>query len=600
MIEDPIIRLNAALAGRYRIEREIGEGGMATVYLAHDERHNRNVALKVLKAELAAVVGAERFLAEIETTAKLTHPHILPLFDSGEADGFLFCVAPYIEGDTLRDKIDREKQLSIEEALKITEKVASALDHAHKHGVVHRDIKPGNILLSPEGEPTVADFGIALAVAQAGGGRVTETGLSVGTPHYMSPEQATGDRDVDPRTDVYALGCVLYEMLVGEPPYSGTTAQAVLAKILTDPAPAPTNVRLSIPPNVDAAIRKALEKLPADRFTAAQEFARALDDPGFRHGEEAEAELAASAGPWKGLAVAGYALALVSTLALGWSLLRPEPPQPVSRQYLSTEDWSGLGVPFGQLAALAPDGSSMVVPVQLGEGGWQLGLKMRGSTEIAPIPDTEQGMEPTYSPDGQWIAYRVGADILKRPLVGGSSVTLAEDSNPSGTTAFSWLDDGTILYEWEDTGQASPRGILRISEDGGEPLDVVYRPEGLYAPSWVQGLPGSQGALVIGCPGPTTCSGDRAELRIVDLEDLSSEIVLEQVVRAWYTPTGHIVYVRLDGAVFAAPFDLGALQISGSGVPLFDGVRVSGDRADIVLGGDGTLLYVEGSSLGKL
>ena len=181
---DPIIRLNAALEGRYRVEREIGEGGMATVYLAHDERHNRNVALKVLKAELAAVVGAERFLAEIETTAQLTHPHILPLHDSGEADGFLFFVTPFIEGDTLRDKIDREKQLPVEEALEITKRVASALDYAHKQGVVHRDIKPGNILLSTEGEPTVADFGIALAVAQAGGGRVTETGLSVGTPHY--------------------------------------------------------------------------------------------------------------------------------------------------------------------------------------------------------------------------------------------------------------------------------------------------------------------------------------------------------------------------------------------------------------------------------
>ena len=220
---DPITRLNAALEGRYAVEREIGEGGMATVYLAEDLRHERKVALKVLKPELAAVVGAERFLAEIKTTANLQHPHILPLHDSGEADGFLFFVTPYIEGDTLRDKIDREKQLGIEEALKITEKVAVALDHAHKDGVVHRDIKPGNILLNPEGEPTVADFGIALAVAQAGEGRVTETGLSVGTPHYMSPEQATGDRDVDPRTDVYALGCVLYEMLVGDPPYQGST-----------------------------------------------------------------------------------------------------------------------------------------------------------------------------------------------------------------------------------------------------------------------------------------------------------------------------------------------------------------------------------------
>ena len=198
---------------------------------------------------------------------------------------------PHVEGESLRDKIDREKELPVEEAMRITSDLAEALDHAHRHGVVHRDIKPANVLLS-DGRPLIADFGIALAVAQAGGGRVTETGLSVGTPHYMSPEQATGDRDVDPRTDVYALGCVLYEMLTGEPPYQGTTAQAVLAKILTDPAPAPAKVRGSIRPNVDAAIRKALEKLPADRFTGAQDFARALSDTGFRHGAEAVAGVA--------------------------------------------------------------------------------------------------------------------------------------------------------------------------------------------------------------------------------------------------------------------------------------------------------------------
>ena len=340
MTTDPITRLNAALEGRYVVERELGEGGMATVCLAQDLRHERKVALKVLKPELAAVVGAERFLAEIKTTANLQHPHILPLHDSGEADGFLFFVTPYIEGDTLRDKIDREKQLSIEEALRITEDVASALDYAQKNGVVHRDIKPGNILRSAEGEPTVADFGIALAVAQAGGGRVTETGLSVGTPHYMSPEQATGDRDVDPRTDVYALGCVLYEMLVGDPPYQGSTAQAVLAKILTDPAPAPTKVRLSIPPNVDAAIRKALEKLPADRFASAQDFAGALADPGFRHGEEAAVSLAAGRGMWNPLSMVLGALALVFALGFGWSLLRPDSPQPVSRQ---VSGYRGLG-----------------------------------------------------------------------------------------------------------------------------------------------------------------------------------------------------------------------------------------------------------------
>ena len=280
---DPISRLNAALEGRYTIERELGEGGMATVYLADDLKHERKVALKVLKPELAALVGAERFLAEIKTTANLQHPHILALFDSGEADGVVFYVMPYIEGESLRDKLDREKQLGVKDAVAITQKVADALDYAHERGVVHRDIKPGNILLSERGEPLVADFGIALAVAHAGAGRITETGLSLGTPHYMSPEQATGDRDVDPRSDVFALGCVLYEMLAGQPPFAAPTAQAVLVQILTTDAPSITTARRTVPTNVAAALAQALEKLPADRFTSAAEFVAALADESFTY-----------------------------------------------------------------------------------------------------------------------------------------------------------------------------------------------------------------------------------------------------------------------------------------------------------------------------
>ena len=309
-MSDPVTRLNAALEGRYAIERELGEGGMATVYLADDIKHERKVALKVLKPELAAVVGAERFLAEIKTTANLTHPNILPLHDSGEADSFLFYVMPYLEGESLRDRIDRERQLPVDEAVRIATAVANALDHAHRHKVIHRDIKPANILLQ-DGEPVVADFGIALAVGAAGGGRLTETGLSLGTPYYMSPEQATGDQAVGASTDTYALGSVLYEMLVGEPPYPGTTAQAVLGKIIAGKPVSATDERPSIPANVDAVVRKALEKLPADRFTSAQDLVRALGDEHFRYGEAVAGVDGAVASLWKRVAILGWSAAAV-------------------------------------------------------------------------------------------------------------------------------------------------------------------------------------------------------------------------------------------------------------------------------------------------
>ena len=368
---DPIARLNAALESRYRIEREIGEGGMATVYLAHDERHDRRVAIKVLRPELAAVVGAERFLAEIKTTAGLHHPHILPLHDSGEADSFLFYVMPYVEGESLREKLDRERQLPVEEAVELAGKVADALDYAHERGVVHRDIKPGNILLSERGEPLVADFGIALAVSQAGGGRITETGLSLGTPHYMSPEQASGERTVDRRSDIYALGCVLYEMLAGEPPYGGPTSQAVLARILTDEARPLTEVRKTVPPHVEAAVAKALEKLPADRFATAGDLARALDDLGYRHEATSGASQAATdrgraagrtpmLGVWPVLGLLG-AMALAGVTFFVGRSTAPEPERAVARFSVDPpEGINALGACCGPGQALSPDGEWLV------------------------------------------------------------------------------------------------------------------------------------------------------------------------------------------------------------------------------------------------
>src|SRR5512134_1598796 len=264
-------RLTTALADRYRIERELGAGGMATVYLAQDLKHARKVAIKVLRPELAAVLGAERFVQEIKTTAALSHPHILPLFDSGEAAGFLYYVMPYIEGETLREKLNRETQFGVDEAVRIAREVADALDYAHRHGVIHRDIKPENILLH-DGRPMVMDFGIALAVSAAAGGRMTETGLSLGTPHYMSPEQATADKTITARSDIYSLASVLYEMLAGEPPHTGGSAQAIIMKIIAEPVVAVTTLRKSVPSNVAAAVAKALEKVPADRFESAKAF----------------------------------------------------------------------------------------------------------------------------------------------------------------------------------------------------------------------------------------------------------------------------------------------------------------------------------------
>lgn len=268
-------RLRASLADRYTVERGIGSGGMAYVFLAEDLRHRRKVAVKVLRPELAAVLGLERFLSEIEITANLQHPHILPLHDSGEVEGLLYYVMPFVEGESLREKLNRETQLSVDEALKITSDVAGALGSAHKKDVIHRDIKPENILLF-EGHALVADFGIALAVTSAGGDRITKTGLSVGTPAYMSPEQVGGDERLDGRADIYALACVLFEMLVGEPPYTGPNAQVILARHLAADIPSIRAARPTVPLPVADAVTKALGKAPSDRYPTAHAFSEAL------------------------------------------------------------------------------------------------------------------------------------------------------------------------------------------------------------------------------------------------------------------------------------------------------------------------------------
>lgn len=285
---DPVSRLNAALQGRYLIDSELGEGGMATVYLAEDLKHQRKVAIKVLRQELSAALGAERFAREITTTANLRHPNILPLYDSGEEGGYLYYVMPFVDGESLRARMARERQLPVDEALRIADEVADALQYAHDRGVIHRDIKPENILLD-DGRAVVADFGIAHAVSASGGDKLTMTGASLGTPLYMSPEQADGT--VDGRSDLYALGCVLYEMLAGTPPFTGQNAMAVMARHMRDPVPPLGTLRPTVSRHVTEAIERALAKTPADRFATLTEWRHALHPPVSNSGSAAPAIL---------------------------------------------------------------------------------------------------------------------------------------------------------------------------------------------------------------------------------------------------------------------------------------------------------------------
>jgi len=585
-MSDATDRLNAALEGRYAIERELGEGGMATVYLADDLKHERKVALKVLKPELAAVVGAERFLAEIKTTANLTHPHILPLHDSGEADGFLFYVMPHIEGESLRERIDREKQLGVDDSVAITQKVANALDYAHGHGVVHRDIKPGNILLSAQGEPLIADFGIALAVAQAGAGRITETGLSLGTPHYMSPEQATGDRDVDPRSDVYALGCVLYEMLAGQPPFSATTAQAVLVKILTVDAPSITSERRTVPPNVGAALAKSLEKLPADRFTSAAEFGAALADPSFTYEARVRTSAAAStpepiatpatvSGPWKRLTVAfGTTAVLLAGLA-AWGWLRPTPQVHATRSFIDLGDIS-LG-PSGEII-VSPDGSRFAVA---GTVDGQTALYWRDAAEVnfRVIPGTENALEAAFSPEGDWIVYRnLQRALLKVSLSGGAPTPVVPSGDVDPRMPH-WGDDGTIVF----TG---PDGLFLVPETGGEPEPLLGPSPNFRSPSL---LPG--GRFVLG-------ARQRGGIVLLDLETDSVRELMPGGIDPQYVETGHILYADASGGLWAVPFDAGRGEVLGGAVPILDGLSVLGLNARFSVSRNGTLVYGAGNLAG--
>jgi len=486
---DPLDTLRSALADRYTIERELGAGGMATVYLAEDVRHHRKVAVKVLHPELSAVLGPERFLKEIELTANLQHPHILPLFDSGSAGGLLYYIMPYVDGETLRARLEREGQLPIVDALRIACEAADALQYAHDRGVVHRDIKPENILLQNE-HALVADFGIALAVEQAGGVRMTQTGLSLGTPHYMAPEQAMGDKHIGPRADIYALGAVTYEMLAGEPPFTGPNSQAIVAKVITEAAPSLTAHRRSVSSNVDAAVARALEKLPADRWQTTSKFAEALMAPEMGASLESGSGPRAIAAPQRAsgakrraIAAAAVGATIVVAGAAWWLGRRSATPVAPWSEFTQLTDASGVETS----PSLSPDGQSFAYASNA-RGTWDIYVQRVGGRNPTLVAgdSTADEVWPSYSPDGSEIAYaKTGVGIFVVGATGESARRITTfGSNPA------WSPDGKFIvfgsedpispYEVENIGV-----LWVVASTGGTPRRLTSAAtSGSYQPAW--------------------------------------------------------------------------------------------------------------------
>jgi eukaryotic-like serine/threonine-protein kinase len=615
-------QLNAALAGRYIVEREIGQGGMATVYLAKDLRHNRHVALKVLSTELAAVVGRERFLSEIEVTANLHHPHLLPLFDSGDAGGLLFYVMPFIEGESLRARLQRERQLSIDDAIHIAAAIGSALDYAHRHGVIHRDLKPENILMH-EREPLVMDFGIALAVSNAGGARVTQAGISLGTPQYMSPEQATGDRPIDARSDIYSLGAVTYELLVGQPPHTGSSVQSIMAKVITDRPESLRAQRETVPAHVEEAVMRALSKLPADRFVSAADFVSALvshrslavantESQILYASEVRQLPIAPAPRPVVsrrvlGVAAVGVLLAMAGG-AIAARSMRKQPADPQARFVVEMPDSLDItNTQFRQLA-LARDGSRAVYHFSPNWPG-PLFVRRTGEMHFDAIPGSDSGRSPVLSPDGKQVLYWLptgdgaGAPssfnrLMKLPIEGGNPVQIADSAFPH--TQASWGDGHQVLFRRGDY-------LVLVSDSGGAER-ARFRPDttkGQFAFGWPEILPGGRSALIT----ILHAGGATIDSQFIGLLNFADSSVTDLGVNA-FTPhfaSGHVLYVRRDGQLFARPFEVKAGKFTGDAIAVAKDLSVRGATlatpetrgfTDLAVSDVGLILYTDGGPFG--
>jgi eukaryotic-like serine/threonine-protein kinase len=598
---DSLKQLTSALADRYHVEREIGRGGMATVFLARDLRHERQVALKVLNPELGAVLGVERFLSEIRVTANLQHPNLLPLFDSGEVatgtysapgSSLLFYVMPFVEGESLRARLDREKQLPVHEAVRIAAAVAGALDYAHRNGVIHRDLKPENILLH-EGQPLIADFGIALAVSNAGGSRVTQTGLSLGTPQYMSPEQATGDRAIDRRSDIYSLAAVAYEMLGGEPPHAGATAQAIIARLLTE---SPRSLRIerpAVPEHVDAALARALEKLPADRFPTAGEFAAALTAGEATSARRTAPRQGGSRGTVRTRLRDPLTLLLLastvgaSVLAASAYLGRPADAAGAAvirfgmlQGRLSADGY--VGSPF----AISPDGRRIVYIGVAGDDVSRLYVRSLDQMDPIPLPGTERAFMPVFSGDGNSVAFWAAGRLQKIALRGGSPVMIAEHPLVYGIT---WARGVMVT----SLGNA----LTLIPEAGGAARALEERREPGTADQWPVMI--DDDLLAFARSGAGTVGG--SELGIASITGRKTWMLGVPGSSPVGYMDGHLIYVSPPNGLFAVRLDLRGKVAVGDPIPLPGDVRVgSGGAARAAISTSGTLIYYEGSRAGRL
>jgi eukaryotic-like serine/threonine-protein kinase len=580
-------QIQNSLGQAYTIERELGRGGMATVFLARDHKHDRLVALKVLDPELGAVLGGERFLSEIRVTANLQHPNLLPLFDSGSADGFLYYVMPYVEGETLRHRLERERQLPVDEALRIATAIAGALDYAHGHGVIHRDLKPENILLQ-HGQPVVADFGIALAVSNAGGTRITQTGLSLGTPQYMSPEQATGDRVIDARSDIYSLGAITYEMLVGEPPHIGQTAQAIIARVLTETPRTLTAARPTVPVAVEHAVLRSLEKLPADRWSSALEFAEALN------GGAAVTRVVATGRPrmWSLRSPVPWAAALVVTLLAAFTMrggsmtavhgamrFALQPPPGV------TFDFPAGGVSW---LALSPDGKTLVYSANEKDyhGLW---IQRIGELEAKRVPGGDYGRFPAISPDGKWLAFVNREQTIRRVGLDGSGASTVFQSK-TGVRGITWTSPTEVVFA--STQLLEAHGLWRVRAEGGTPERLAFETGGGGRKIKLSPQASADGRFVF--YSATVNSVSDLELGVVDMKDGTPHIIEgANGASALALIDGVLYYVQADGALMAAVFNQKMYSL-GTPLEVADSVAINSSVAAAAISAAGQLVYARG------